>query len=89
MPTPAEQAATDLALLRTYGVRPTVDEPEIALEGCAPDDDEPVAGTAQPVAFHVLARDGGGIPGATVALLDDHGRETANSRTPPATAAAC
>jgi hypothetical protein len=81
MATPAEQAATDLALLRTFGVRPTVDEPEIALEGCAPDDDEPVAGTAQPVAFHVLARDGGAIPGATVTLLDDHGRESANTRT--------
>ena len=80
MATPAEQAATDLALLRTFGVRPTVDEPEIALEGCAPDD-EPVAGTAQPVAFHVLARDGSGIPGAKATLLDDHGQETANTRT--------
>ena len=80
MATPAEQAAADLALLRTFGVRPTVDEPEIALEGCAPDD-EPVAGTAQPVAFHVLARDGSGIPGAKATLLDDHGQETANTRT--------
>jgi hypothetical protein len=82
MATPAEQAAADLALLRTFGVRPpTPDEPEIAFEGCTRDDDEPLAGTAQPVVFHVLTRDGNGIPGATVTLLDDHGRETANTRT--------
>jgi hypothetical protein len=29
----------------------------------------------------VLARDGNGIPGATVTLLNDHGRETANTCT--------
>jgi len=80
--TPAEQAAADLALLRTFGVaRPTPDEPEVALEGCAADDDVPVVGTAQPVTLRVPARDGRGIPGATVTLLDDHGRETASTRT--------
>ena len=82
--TAAEQAAADLALLRTFGVaRPAADEPDVALEGCATDDDEPVAGTAQPVAFRVLARNGRGISGATVTLLDDHGRETASIHTDP------
>jgi Carboxypeptidase regulatory-like domain len=82
--TPAEQAAADLALLRTFGVagrNGTTDEPEVELEGCASGDDEPVAGDAQPIAFRVLARDGRGIHGATVTLLDDHGRETASTRT--------
>lgn len=82
--TPAEQAAADLALLRTFGVAGrtgTADEPEVALEGCTPDDDEPVAGNAQPIAFRVLARNGRGIHGATVTLLDDHGRETASTHT--------
>ena len=31
----------------------------------------------------MLGRDGRGIRGATVTLLDDHGRETANTRTNP------
>ena len=80
--TAAEQAAADLALLRTFGIsRPTADEPEVELEGCAAEDDEPLVGTAQPVALRVLARDGRGIRGATVTLLDDHGRETASTRT--------
>ena len=83
--TPAEQAAADLALLRTFGVahRNVVDEPDVELEGCTPDDDVPVAGNAQPISFRVLGRDGRGIRGATVTLLDDHGRETANTRTNP------
>jgi hypothetical protein len=82
--TPAEQAAADLALLRTFGVpsrNGTAGEPEVELEGCTPADDEPVAGEAQPIAFRVLARHGRGIDGATVTLLDDHGRETASTRT--------
>jgi hypothetical protein len=81
--TPAEQAAADLALLRTFGVahRNGADEPDVELEGCAPDDDAPAAGNAQPISFRVLGRDGRGIRGATVSLLDDHGRETANTRT--------
>jgi hypothetical protein len=82
MATRAQQAAADLAFLRTFGFRPpTPDEPEIAFEGRKPDDDERLAGTAQPVAVHVLARDGNGIPGATVTLIDDHGHETANTCT--------
>jgi hypothetical protein len=81
MATRAQQAAADPAFLRTFGVRPpTPDEPEIAFEGRKPDD-EPPAGTAQPVTVHVLARDGNGIPGATVTLLNDHGHETANTCT--------
>ena len=81
--TPAEQEAADLALLRTFGVahRNGADEPDVALEGCAPDDDAPPAGNAQPISVRVLGRDGQGIRGATVTLLDDHGRETANTRT--------
>ncbi|MBV9922683.1 MAG: hypothetical protein JOY78_17780, partial [Pseudonocardia sp.] len=75
--TAAEQAAAGHALLRTFGVaRPTPDEADVALEGCAAAADEPVVGTAQPVTLRVPARDGRGIPGATVTLLDDHGRET-------------
>ena len=82
--TAAEQAAADLALLRTFGVaRPPKDEPDVALEAYATDDDEPIAGMAQPVAFRVPARNGRGISGATVTLLDDHGRQTANTRTNP------
>src|SRR5690349_9075524 len=82
MATRAQQAAADLAFLRTFGFRPpTPDEPEIAFEGRKPDDDERLAGTAQPVAVHVLARDGNGIPGATVTLIDDRGHETANNCT--------
>jgi len=81
--TPAEQEAADLALLRAFGVahRNGADEADVALEGCAPDDDAPPAGNAQPIAVRVLGRDGQGIRGATVTLLDDHGRETANTRT--------
>ena len=86
--TAAEQAAANLALLRTFGIAGpdrtnAADEPEVELEGCATDDDEPVAGRAQPIAFRVLARDGRGIAAATVTLLDDHGRETASTRTDP------
>jgi hypothetical protein len=78
----ATRALADLAFVRTFGFRPpTPDEPEIAFEGRKPDGDEPLTGTAQPVAIHVLARDGNGIPGATVTLLNDHGRETANTCT--------
>src|SRR6185436_19588077 len=55
--TRAQQAAAYLAFpLRTFGFRPpTPDEPEIAFEGRTPDDDQPLAGTAQPVTVHVLA----------------------------------
>jgi hypothetical protein len=79
--TAAEHAAVDLALLRTFGVAgpgrtAVVDDTEVALEGCMSDADEPGAGSAQPVAFRVVGRDGKGVAGASVTLLDDHGRET-------------
>jgi hypothetical protein len=78
--TAAEQAAADLALLRTFGVAgpgrtAAADDTEVELEGCSSDDAEPSAGTAQPVAFRVVDRDGRGLAGASVTLLDDHGRE--------------
>jgi hypothetical protein len=78
--TAAEQAAADLALLRTFGVAgpgrtAAADDTEVELEGCSPDDAEPCGGTAQPVAFRVVDRDGRGLAGASVTLLDDHGRE--------------
>src|SRR5205085_1038621 len=80
--TAAEQAAADLALLRTFGVAgpghaAAAADTEVELEGCATDDAEPSAGAAQPVAFRVVDRDGRGLAGASVTLLDDHGREIA------------
>ncbi len=81
----AEQAAADLALLRTFGcVMPGTaeDEPStVALEGvcCAAATAETRDGDAQPVAFRVVGRDGAGVPGAGVTLLDDRGREAAGS----------
>ena len=80
--TAAEQAAADLALLRTFGVahRPSAaEETEVELEGCAAADDEPAQGAAQPVVFQVVGRDGRGVPHASVSLLDDHGREAAGT----------
>jgi hypothetical protein len=82
--TAAEQAAADLALLRTFGVAgpghtAAADDTEIELEGCGTDDAEPSAGAAQPVSFRVVGRDGRGLAGASVTLLDDHGREIAGT----------
>ena len=82
--TAAEQAAADLALLRTFGVAgpghtAAADDTEIALEGCGTDDAEPSGGVAQPVSFRVVGRDGRALAGASVTLLDDHGREIAGT----------
>jgi hypothetical protein len=82
--TAAEQAAADLALLRTFGVAgpghtAAADDTEIELEGCGTEDAEPSAGAAQPVSFRVVGRDGRGLAGASVTLLDDHGREIAGT----------
>ena len=82
--TAAEQAAADLALLRTFGVAgpghtAAADDTEIELEGCGTDDAEPSGGSAQPVSFRVVGRDGRGLAGASVTLLDDHGREIAGT----------
>ncbi len=79
--TAAEQAAADLALLRTFGVAgpgrtAVIEDTEVELEGCVSDAYEPGAGLAQPIAFRVVGRDGKGVVGASVTLLDDHGRET-------------
>ncbi len=73
-----EQAAADQALLRTFGVadraagRPAPPSPAV-----------PAAGAAQPVAVHVVGRDGSPLAGASVTLHDDQGRETATATTGP------
>jgi Carboxypeptidase regulatory-like domain len=83
--TTAEHAAADLALLRTFGCAPPVSEPDeepsaVALEGVgAPPPTEARVGAAQPVAFHVVGRDGVGVAGAGVTLLDDRGGEAAGA----------
>ena len=86
----AEQAAVDLALLRTFGCTTaesdvdsnvgdgdgaTVSPAAIAL--LAP---VPLEGPARPVTFRVVGRDGTGVGGAGVTLLDDHGRESAQAK---------
>ncbi len=81
----AEQAAADLALLRTFGCAPPAgpdDEPStVSLEGacCVAAAPEAADGAAQPVAFRVVGRDGDGVPAAGVTLLDDHGKEVAGA----------
>jgi hypothetical protein len=77
----AEQAAADLALLRTFGfadpgLRPD-SAPVVAME--RPDEEEPPAepGDAQPVRYRVIRRDGTVVGGATVTLLDDRGGDVA------------
>jgi hypothetical protein len=77
----AEQAAADLALLRTFGfadpgLRPD-SAPVVAME--RPDEQEPPseAGDAQPVRYRVIRRDGSVVGGATVTLLDDRGGDVA------------
>jgi hypothetical protein len=77
----AEQAAADLALLRTFGfadpgLRPD-SAPVIAME--RPGEQEPAAagGDAHPVRYRVVRRDGSVVGGATVTLLDDRGGDVA------------
>lgn len=78
--TAAEQTAADLALLRTFGVNgrshAADEETELRLFGASAAD-EPPPGGAQSVAFRVTHRDGHRVAGASVTLLDDHGREIA------------
>ncbi len=79
--TAAEQAAADLALLRTFGCTPASsdldDEDDAPMSpAVAPAAPAPSTGAAQTVAFRVVGRDGDGIDGAGVTLLDDRGRET-------------
>lgn len=80
--TAAEQAAADLALLRTFGFGetgdPSEDEPLVALAAVEePRPEDTIDGAAQPVRVQVVGRDGKGIGDAAIALLDDRGRETA------------
>lgn len=77
----AEQAAADLALLRTFGFADPAARPDstpvVAMEH--PEEPEaPVeAGAAQPVQYRVIRRDGTVVGGATVTLLDDRGGDVA------------
>ncbi|TWF76856.1 carboxypeptidase family protein [Pseudonocardia hierapolitana] len=77
----AEQAAADLALLRTFGFADPGLRPDSApvVEMERPDEEEPrvAAGDAQPVRYRVVRRDGSVVGGATVTLLDDRGGDVA------------
>jgi hypothetical protein len=80
----AEQAAADVALLRTFGFADSDARPDTApvVAMVRPDAQEGAAadkGAAQPVRFHVVGRDGGPVAGAAVALLDDRGLEVAGA----------
>ncbi|MBW0100081.1 carboxypeptidase regulatory-like domain-containing protein, partial [Pseudonocardia sp. KRD-184] len=79
----AEQAAADLALLRTFGDPSARPEraPVVALEGAARPEAPPAVGAAQPVRFRAVRHDGTEVASAAVALLDDRGREVACART--------
>uniref|UniRef100_UPI001C5D1EED MSCRAMM family protein n=1 Tax=Pseudonocardia nigra TaxID=1921578 RepID=UPI001C5D1EED len=76
----AEQAAADLALLRTFGVagsRMREDATSVvALAAVARGTVEPASdGAAQPVRFRAVRRNGVPVAHASVTLLDDRGRE--------------
>jgi hypothetical protein len=77
----AEQAAADLALLRTFGAVDLASRPDrapdVALASAARPEPEPEPGAAQPVRFRVVRRGGEPITEAAVALLDAGGREAA------------
>lgn len=81
--TAAEQAAADLALLRTFGFSEAGGPPDgESMTSLTATLDDPAAsedGSARPVRFHVVGRDGKGVGEAAVALLDDRGRETATA----------
>ncbi|WP_141279851.1 carboxypeptidase-like regulatory domain-containing protein [Pseudonocardia hydrocarbonoxydans] len=78
----AEQAAADLALLRTFGDPSARPEraPVVALEGASRPEGPPAVGAAQPVRFRAVRRDGTAVADAAVALLDDRGREVSTGR---------
>jgi hypothetical protein len=72
----AEQAAADLALLRTFGfVEPS---PVVAMEGPDAQESPSDTGDAQLVRYRVIRRDGSVVGGATVTLLDDRGGDVAS-----------
>jgi hypothetical protein len=78
----AEQAAADLALLRTFGyadpsLRPD-SAPVVSLVSSQDAEPEPEpGGAAQPVRFAVATPDGAPVPRAALTVLDDRGREVA------------
>ncbi|GAA1184037.1 carboxypeptidase regulatory-like domain-containing protein [Pseudonocardia alaniniphila] len=83
----AEQAAADLALLRTFGyadpsLRPD-SAPVVSLMSQQDPSPEPVPGAEQPVRFRAMRR--GGVPaeGVAVMLLDDKGRTVAEDKAGP------
>jgi hypothetical protein len=87
-PTPderaAEQAAADLALLRTFGfAEPGIGPdaaPVVAMAGSEDDAAHTPDGAAQPVRFRAVHRDGSVVGGAAVTLLDDRGGDVAGGK---------
>jgi hypothetical protein len=83
----AEQAATDLALLRTFGyadpsLRPD-SAPVVSLISQQDPRPEPVPGAEQPVRFRAVRRGGTPAEGVAVMLLDDRGRTVAEDKAGP------
>ncbi|MEJ3652325.1 carboxypeptidase-like regulatory domain-containing protein [Actinomycetes bacterium KLBMP 9759] len=87
----AEQEAADRSLLRTFGFAEATEvaEPVQAIAPVIPLNPPAAAQVVEAsdgeeklrVVFRVVGRDHAGVPGAAVALLDDHGREKATSST--------
>lgn len=82
----AEQAAADLALVRTFGFADPGLRPDAApvVSMGRPGEAAPAAsggsapsGSGQPVRFRAVRRDGAPVGGVAAALLDDRGREVA------------
>jgi hypothetical protein len=78
----AEQAAADLALLRTFGYADPGLRPDSAPVVSLASSQEPVAepepdGAAQPVRFAVVTPGGAPVGKAALTLLDDRGRDVA------------
>jgi Carboxypeptidase regulatory-like domain len=76
----AEEAAADLALLRTFGFVDPGQRPDSApVVAMAHREEKPptAPGKAQPVRYRVIRRDGSVVGGATVTLLDDRGGDVA------------
>jgi Carboxypeptidase regulatory-like domain len=83
----AEQAAADLALLRTFGyadpsLRPD-SAPVVSLMSQQEPSPEPVPGAEQPVRFRAMRRGGTPAEGVAVMLLDDKGRTVAEDKAGP------
>lgn len=83
----AEQAAADLALLRTFGyadpsLRPD-SAPVVSLLSQQDPSPEPVPGAEQPVRFRAMRRGGTPAEGVAVMLLDDKGRTVAENEAGP------